>query len=220
MKKSSWFMLLLAALLLVGCSNTKNENDGLQPISPSEPMENPASSDEDANINSSTSDEAGSSTQTTPEASIEDLQKQMALKTLNGIAKDAKQGKVYRPDNGFLIGKTERDAVHKTIGEPEEKEGGYEHYHGSMGNPSVAFKYDGNGILEEARYFGTNVERQTNLGGITGKDLIEQLGKPLETREVTATGEKNILYHMEDFELQFIFNKNGELDHVNLKYKE
>lgn len=216
MKKTLWFAVLVAVFLVVGCSNSKNEGGGQQMNPPNESTENPSTPNKEANTNPSTGDEVGS-TATSSEAIIEAEQKKMALNMLNAVAQDAKEGKVYRPDNGFRIGQTERDAVHKTIGEPEEKEAGYEHYHGSMGNPSVAFKYDGNGILEEARYFGTNVERQTNLGGITEKDLTEQLGEPLEIREMKETEEKNIRYHRGEFELQFIIGKDGTVDHVNLK---
>lgn len=151
------------------------------------------------------------------EASIEEEQKQMALETLNGLAENAKEGKMYRPAQSFIIGQTTRDDVIGTIGEPEDVQGEFDHYHGSMGNPSVAFSYDAKGVLAEARYFGTNVERQTNLGGITEKDLIEQLGNPTEDYTIQETGEKNMRYNIGSYDLQFVIGEDGTPDHVNLK---
>ncbi len=200
MEKSTWPMVLLTSLLLVGCSNTKSDAATSQPILPNDPMKNSATSEN--------------------EAIIKDLHKKVALDTVNGIAEYAKEGKVYRPDNGLVIGKTEIGAVHKTIGLPEEIEGDYERYHMYMGNPAFAFKYDEDGILEEVSYFGTTIERQTNLGGVTEKELTEQLGKPVDTREVAASGERTLLYYRGDFELQFIISEDGAVDHVNLKYSE
>ena len=46
-----------------------------------------------------------------------------------------------------------------------------------MGHPGYAFGYDSNHIISEIRYFGTNVERQTNLGSITEINLKKQLGQ-------------------------------------------
>ncbi|QTD40090.1 YjgB family protein [Sporosarcina sp. Te-1] len=220
MGKLKW-MLAVAAIsfLVAGCTKANDENREIG-------AENPPAVTEDANDAGATDNESsgpdtsnseGKTDSPSSETTVEDEQKQMALDMLNDMAERAKEGKVYRPDQGFVIGKTTRKGLYNTIGEPEEKDQGYEHYHGSMGNPSVAFKYNGNGVLEEARYFGTNVERQTNLGGITEKDLTEQLGKPDDARKIEATGETNVRYHMGDFELQFIIGKDGKPDHVNLK---
>lgn len=214
MNKTKWSITLLAVTFLIAaCTTTKDEN-GQADIG-----KQPTSSDETTVTRTTDSNEPIEEESTNPpsETTVEEEQKQMALDTLNGLAEDAKEGKVYHPDQGFIIGKTKRGDVHETIGQPEEEGNGYEHYHGSMGNPSIAFKYNAKGVLEEARYFGTNVERQTNLGGITEKDLTEQLGKSADTRKIEATGEKNVRYHIGDFELQFIIGKDGTPDHVNLK---
>ena len=217
MKKTYWVIILLAVLLLsVACSEEKSDSEQndveKQSVSPQE-----GTKDTGTPSGNTDDKEDAMTDSTSSETTVEDEQKQMALDMLKKLTEDANKGKVYRPDQGFIIGKTTRDDVYNTIGESEEKDNGYEHYHGSMGNPSVAFKYDGKGTLEEARYFGTNVERQTNLGGITEEDLTEQLGKPSDIRKIETTGEKNIRYHIGDFELQFIIGKDGTPDHVNLK---
>ncbi|WP_301107379.1 YjgB family protein [Sporosarcina sp.] len=182
-------------------SKSKSESGNEIPV---KPEEHPAKTEE--------------STDTPPsDISVEEEQQQMALDMLDELTKDAKEGKIYRPGDEWTIGHTTRKEIHQTIGKPEEIEGAFEHYHGSMGNPSVAFKFDGNGVLEESRYFGTNVERQTNLGGITEKELQEQLGTPADTRLIQTTGETNIIYHLNHYELQFVMGKDGKADHVNLK---
>lgn len=219
MKSMKWMLLVAASSFFVaGCTDTNDEN-GKEAVE-----NNPPVTDELDDTGAADNGSTDSDTSTTEgnannssSGSVEVEQKQMAIDTLNGLAKDAKEGKVYRPDQGFIIGKTTRNDIVNAIGEPEEKKGDYDHYHGSMGNPSVAFKYDGKGVLEEARYFGTNVERQTNLGGITEEDLTKQLGKPADSRRIESTGEQNIRYHFNDFELQFIIGKDGTPDHVNLK---
>lgn len=147
---------------------------------------------------------------------VEQEQKQMALDTLQGLAKDAEKGKVYRLSEGIRVGHSTRAEIADKIGEPEEQDD-FDHYHGSMGNASYDLAYDESGILKEARYFGTNIERQTNLGGITEEDLIERLGEPHEVHTIPETTEKNYRYHIEEFELQFIMGKDGKVDHVNLK---
>lgn len=151
---------------------------------------------------------------------VDDEQKGMAIDTLKEIVKNAESGIVYRFSDGFQVGKATRDEVYAAIGEPEEQVDEFDFYHGSMGNASYQIAYDKNNVMEEARYFGTNVERQTNLGGIAKKDLLEHVGEPAEEREIPATGETNLVYHVGDYELQFILAKDGTTDHVNLLEKQ
>lgn len=147
---------------------------------------------------------------------VDDEQKGMAIDTLKEIVKNAESGIVYRFSDGFQVGKATRDEVYAAIGEPEEQVDEFDFYHGSMGNASYQIAYDKNDVMEEARYFGTNVERQTNLGGITKKDLLEHVGEPAEERKIPATGETNLVYHTGDYELQFVLAKDGTTGHVNL----
>ncbi|MBB4824718.1 hypothetical protein HNO89_001942 [Sporosarcina luteola] len=220
MRRMKWMLAVTAiSFLIAGCTKANDENGETGAENPPAVTDetNDAGTTDNKSSDLNTSNAEGKTDSSLSETTMEDEQKQMALDMLNGLADRAKEGKVYQPDQGFIIGKTTRKDVYNTIGEPEEKDEGYEHYHGSMGNPSVAFKYNENGVLEEARNFGTNVERQTNLGGITESDLKEQLGKPVDTRKIKTTGETNIRYHMSDFELQFIIGKDGTPDHINLK---
>lgn len=206
--KSLCVILLLA--VLTGCANTNEEVQ-----EPSTESNNGSSTTEDASSSNSTNEMNSDKNKNDSTKTDEQLQKQMALDTLQGLADDAEEGKVYRLADGIYIGKTNKDDIEELIGEPE-KQDEYDHYQGSMGNASYDLAYDENGVLKEARYFGTNVERQTNLGGITADDLIEQLGKPVEVHPITATGETNYRYHFDDFELQFIIGEDGKTDHVNL----
>ncbi|GKV55358.1 hypothetical protein NCCP2222_13050 [Sporosarcina sp. NCCP-2222] len=220
MGRMKWMLAVAAICFLVaGCTKANDENGQTGDVSqvPATEEPNNAGTTDSKTSYPDASNSKGETDSPTSETTVEDEQKQMALDMLNGLAERAEEGKVYQPDQGFIIGKTTRKDVYNAIGEPEEKNQGYEHYHGSMGNPSVAFKYNGDGVLQEARYFGTNVERQTNLGGITEEDLTAQLGRPDDIRKIEATGEKNIRYHVGEFELQFIIGDNGKPDHVNLK---
>lgn len=150
---------------------------------------------------------------------IPDEQKQMAIETLKGIVKDAEQGTVYRFASGFTVGESTREEVYAEISEPEEQAGEFDFYHGSMGQASYQIAYDENDVMKEARYYGTNVERQTNLGGITKEDLLKEIGEPAEERTISATGETNVIYYLGDYELQFILGEDGTTDHVNLLKK-
>ncbi|WOV87516.1 DUF4309 domain-containing protein [Sporosarcina oncorhynchi] len=208
MNKCKLLVTVAAALLLAACSDTKDElekTDSKINTSTEEPQsENPS---DDVEIDENSQGES---------SPVAQEQKQMALDTLNGLADSAVNGEVYRLANGIRVGHSTRKEITKKIGEPEEQDE-FDHYHGSMGNASYDLAYDEKGILKEARYFGTNVERQTNLGGITEEDLTEQLGQPDELRLIPETEEQNYSYRFGDFELQIIMGTDGKADHVNLK---
>lgn len=180
-----------------------------------EPSENTVAGDTDETEDAGATDEK-------PEATSEEIsgeQKQMAVETLKGIVKDAEKGMVYRFASGFTVEESTREEVYAAISEPEEKAGEFDFYHGSMGQASYQIRYDENDVMQEVRYFGANVERQTNLGGITKEDLIKEIGKPEGERTISAAGETNIVYHVGDYELQFILGKDGTVDHINLLKK-
>lgn len=159
--------------------------------------------------------ENASNQESSQEDSIDKEQKQMAIDTLNGLVEDGKKGKVYHLNDGFFVGKTTQTDVYNTIGKPERQDT-FDRYTGSMGQASYDLRYDENGLLVEARYLGTNVERQTNLGGITSADLREQLGKPDELRKLTKTHQTNYIYKLGTYEIQFIMTEKDKADHVNL----
>ncbi|MNP75363.1 hypothetical protein D3C76_1724130 [compost metagenome] len=71
------------------------------------------------------------------------------------------------------------------------------------------------------RYLGTGVERQYNLGGITQNMLIKQWGMPNSTSTIKAgeIRQKKLVYIRGKYQLEFIFDSNTNLNHVNLNYK-
>lgn len=160
-------------------------------------------------------DKKSSEQDSAEEQSIEKEQKQMAIDTLNGLVEDGKKGEVYHLNDGFYVGKTTQTDVYNTIGKPERQDT-FDRYTGSMGQASYDLRYDENGLLVEARYLGTNVERQTNLGGITSKDLKEHLGEPDEKRTLKVTHQNSYIYKLGKYEIQFILNEKDQADHVNL----
>ncbi|GKW45549.1 DUF4309 domain-containing protein [Planococcus sp. NCCP-2050] len=211
-----FFTMGAAAVLAIGLAACSDEAAGEAGQSDLvEPSENAVAGDTDETEDAGATDEK-------PEETGEEIsgeQKQMAIETLKGIVKDAEKGVVYRFASGFTVGESTREEVYAEISKPEEQTGEFDFYHGSMGQASYQIKYDENEVMQEARYFGTNVERQTNLGGITKEDLIKEIGKPEEERAISATGETNIVYQIGDYELQFILGEDGTADHVNLLKK-
>ncbi|MFP3886817.1 DUF4309 domain-containing protein [Priestia filamentosa] len=148
---------------------------------------------------------------------IKDEQKQMALNTLLGLYSKAQEGKVYGGfSDQFVVGETTRTEVYNSIGKPYSVEGNFKHYSGSMGQASYDFSYDKKGVLKEVRYFGTNVERPTNLGGITPDMMIKHLGKEDRTHIITGTNETNHIYDLGDYALEFVESADHTISHVNL----
>lgn len=147
-----------------------------------------------------------------------------ALKTLNSFYKPALRGQFPGAVSGLTIGKsTKQDDVYKAIGEPSvpgKHADAFDVYGANMGNPGYAFSYKLNKI-REMRYFGTNVERQTNIGGITMKMLKQNWFAP-DATTTFKTGkikQTKLTYNRGDYKLEFIFNSSTELDHINLLKK-
>ncbi|GKV68873.1 hypothetical protein NCCP2716_13710 [Sporosarcina sp. NCCP-2716] len=151
----------------------------------------------------------------TDSTDVDQEQKQMAIDALNGLVADAKKGKVYRLSDKFYVGKTTQTDVYNEIGQPERQDT-FDRYTGSMGQASYDLRYDKNGLLTEARYLGTNVERQTNLGGITSEDIVKQLGQPGTKRPLPEMKQVSFIYDIGNFQLQFVLNDKDTTDHVNL----
>lgn len=148
---------------------------------------------------------------------------QMALKTLNSFYKPALKGQFPGNASQFTLGKSTRSEVVKAFGEPDvgmTDADGFDSYTATMGQPGYAFNYKLTKI-REMRYFGTNVERQTNIGGITMKMLLKNWYTPsskttIKTGKVTQT---KVTYIRGDYQLEFIFNSSTDLDHINLRAK-
>lgn len=70
------------------------------------------------------------------------------------------------------------------------------------------------------RYFGTNVERGTNIGGITMNMLRKNWYAPESTTTIKngKVKQTKITYLRGQYKLEFIFNSSTDLDHINLMH--
>ena len=156
-------------------------------------------------------------------ANAGDYAAEHALKTLNSFYKPALKGQFPGAVSGLTIGKSTKQDVYKAIGEPSvagKHADAFDVYGANMGNPGYAFSYKLNKI-REMRYFGTNVERQTNIGGITMKMLKQNWFAPdaTTTFKTGKVKQTKLAYNRGDYKLEFIFNSSTELDHINLLKK-
>jgi hypothetical protein len=147
---------------------------------------------------------------------------EQALQTLNSFYKPALKGQFPGSVSSFTVGKSTRNDVYKLFGEPEQKSknaDAFDVYHAEMGHPGYAFSYKLDKI-REIRYFGTNIERQTNIGGITMNMLKKNWYTPNATTTITngKVKQTKLTYLRGDYKLEFIFNNSTELDHINLLY--
>lgn len=145
---------------------------------------------------------------------------EQALETLNSFYKPALKGQFPGSVRGLTLGENTRKDVFELIGEPYEQGDDAESfmiYHAEMGNPGYAFSFNMDKI-DEMRYFGTNVERGTNIGGITMKMLYKNWYAPNSITSIKYgnVNQKKITYLRGDYKLEFIFNSNTDLDHINL----
>ncbi|RUT46457.1 DUF4309 domain-containing protein [Paenibacillus anaericanus] len=153
---------------------------------------------------------------------VTEVASEQALKTLNSFYKPALKGQFPGSVSGLTVGKSTRKDVSKLIGEPYEKgdnSDAFDIYHAEMGNPGYAFSFRLDKI-REMRYFGTNVERGTNIGGITMNMLRKNWYAPESTTTIKNGKAKQtkITYLRGHYKLEFIFNSSTELDHINLKH--
>ncbi|WP_336772510.1 YjgB family protein [Paenibacillus sp. MMO-58] len=147
-----------------------------------------------------------------------------AFETLMSFYKPALNGQ-FPNFHGFTIGSTTHASVIKAIGEaesPAKDSDDFDVYHAEMGHPGYAISYK-LGKIKEMRYFGTNVERQTNLGGISLKMLVQHWGAPNESVLIKSgkTVQKKITYVRGKYQLEFIFDGTSgtNLNHINLVNK-
>jgi hypothetical protein len=147
-----------------------------------------------------------------------------AYETLMSFYKPALQGQ-FPNFHSFTVGSTSRESVIKTIGEaesPAKDVDDFDIYPAEMGHPGYALDYKLDKI-RQMRYFGTNVERETNLGGITARMLIQHWGAPNGSVLIKSgkTIQKKISYVRGKYQLDFIFNSTSgtDLDHINLAMK-
>lgn len=162
--------------------------------------------------------DAQEASETMRQASAEDAVR--ALRTLNSFYKPALNGRFPGSVNGLKIGVSTRRTVIGKIGQPDKPRtnaDAFDMYHAEMGHPGYAIAYKRNRI-REMRYFGTNIERQTNIGGITKRLLFRQWGAP-SSSVIIRNGslvQQKITYYRGKYKLAFIFNTSTNLDHINL----
>lgn len=145
------------------------------------------------------------------------LQQQMAKDKLNEFYKPALDGRMPGYVSDFQVGKTTRSEVYDRLDKPAKVEGGFEFYTATMGQPGYALSYRSD-VLQEIRYFGTNVERQTNIGGMTIRMLWQQWYAPKSSVFIGSgkTRQIKVTYLRGDYKLELIFNTPTDLDHINL----
>ncbi|WP_254109490.1 YjgB family protein [Bacillus pumilus] len=118
---------------------------------------------------------------------------------LNTIYELAHKGQMPYYAKGFKIGVQTKKDVHHKLGNPypETGQSSFDLYHAEMGNPGFAFHYDAKGKIDEIRYFGTNIEKETNIGGMTPSLLKKQLGQADSVSTIPQTKEKNTCIELE-----------------------
>ena len=147
------------------------------------------------------------------------IAKEDALTTLHEIYNKAFSGEMPYTAMGLKINENTQKEVYETFGSPPEPgttDETFDYYHAEMGQPGFAFAYNDDKTISQIRYFGTNVERDHNLGSITPKVLGNQLGSADEIRHISSTNEINYIYRTGNYELQFIVGENQTVDHINL----
>ncbi|MBD8136617.1 YjgB family protein [Bacillus sp. CFBP 13597] len=147
------------------------------------------------------------------------IAKDHALTTLHEIYNQAFSGEMPYTAMGLKINENTQKEVYETFGSPPEPgntDETFDYYHAEMGHPGFAFAYNADKTISQIRYFGTNVERDHNLGSITPKVLGNQLGSADEIRHISSTNEINYIYKTGNYELQFIVGENQTVDHINL----
>ncbi|EOS57320.1 YjgB family protein [Paenibacillus barengoltzii] len=156
-------------------------------------------------------------------AQIQQEESAHALETLNSFYKPVLTGQFPGAVAGLTVGKSSKKDVIRLFGEPSIEGKGnlaFDLYSANMGNPGYAFSYS-HGTLQEMRYFGTNVERQTNIGGITVKMLKQNWFAPDASSTIHNGNleQTKLTYIRGDYKLEFIFNSSTDLDHINLLKK-
>lgn len=157
-------------------------------------------------------------------ASINKYEVPSALKTLNSFYKPALKGQFPGVVSGLTVGESTKQDVIQKIGEPTQpgkSASSFDVYGANMGNPGFAFSYNKSNKIQEMRYFGTNVERQTNIGGITISMVKKNWYAPSSVSKFKNGKETQtkLTYNRGDYKIEFIFNSSTDLDHINLLKK-
>ncbi|MGG1245996.1 YjgB family protein [Bacillus spizizenii] len=158
-------------------------------------------------------------TQTT---SLSENTNQSAAELVKNLYNTAYTGEMPQQVQGLTINKSTKGDVHAKLGEPEPPSRGdnrFDLYHRNIGNPGYGFSYHKDMTISEISYFGTGVERQLNLGGVTPEVLRNEIGPANRVLTVPFTDEIDYVYDTGRYELHFVIGKDQTAEHVNLKAK-
>ncbi|QYX44707.1 YjgB family protein [Bacillus inaquosorum] len=147
---------------------------------------------------------------------------QSAAELVKNLYSTAYTGEMPQQAQGLTVNKSTKGDVHAALGEPKRPSGGdnrFDLYHWNMGQPGYGFSYHKDMTISEIRYFGTGVERQLNLGGVTPEVLQNEIGPANRVLTVPFTDEIDYVYDTGRYELHFVIGKDQTADHVNLKAK-
>ncbi|QIW79451.1 YjgB family protein [Bacillus tequilensis] len=147
---------------------------------------------------------------------------QSAAELVKNLYNTAYTGEMPQQVQGLTVNKSTKSDVHAVLGEPERPSEGdnrFDLYPWNMGQPGYGFSYHKDMTISEIRYFGTGVERQQNLGGVTPEVLWNEIGPANRVLTVPFTDEIDYVYDTGGYELHFVIGKDQTADHVNLKAK-
>ncbi|WP_054954820.1 YjgB family protein [Paenibacillus dakarensis] len=154
-------------------------------------------------------------------ASVSDKDVPTPLKALRSFYKPALKGQFPGAVSGLTVGKSTRQDVIQKLGKPSQPRkttSSFDVYGAHMGNPGYAISYNKSNKIQEMRYYGTNVERHTNIGGITMR-LVKQNWYAPNSVSNFKNGKKTqtkLTYNRGEYKIEFIFNSSTDLDHINL----
>ncbi|CAN2253142.1 YjgB family protein [Bacillus vallismortis] len=158
----------------------------------------------------------------TQAATLSEDTNQSADELVKDLYNTAYKGEMPKQAQGLVINKSTKGDVHAALGEPERPIAGdnrFELYRWNMGQPGYGFSYHQDMTISEIRYFGTGVERQQNVGGVTPEVLRNELGRANRVLTVPFTDEIDYVYDTGQYELHFVMGTDQAADHVNLKAK-
>ncbi|MCA1063033.1 YjgB family protein [Rossellomorea sp. AcN35-11] len=158
------------------------------------------------------------------EAPEQNTKEQQANEILDELYNSSFTGEFPGVVEGLKLNKSTKEDVFNLLGQPtKDSTGDFDVYYANMGHPGYAFSYADDGTIKEIRYLGTNIQRQTNLGGITEAKLLHELGVPDSITPILDSRESKLLYTVGEYHLEFIIGNDPQVDtdqrtvtHVNL----
>ncbi|TDQ40851.1 DUF4309 domain-containing protein [Aureibacillus halotolerans] len=154
------------------------------------------------------------------------LDEKKVRQTLDDIVQKSKHRTLPGLPDKLIIEESKRDTVHEMLGAPYKEASvnhGYDLYSATMGHSGYAIHYSPEGVVDEIRFLGRNVERQQGIGGVTSAMVQESLGAPTTANVLSTTDQMAWTYSFDQTEVQFVFEAEEKtfsdettLDHVNV----